>query len=123
MPWGCWAMASLGAMLRLDRSDGARRAVLCSIAIVVLWPASALPEASAAGEPNARFTNPEVESVVVTARRKREYAQDVPISLTAVSGALLEKNGIYNTLKLPELVPSLQALSYNPRNTNLIIRG
>src|ERR1700681_2037807 len=64
-----------------------------------------------------------VEVVCVTARRRTEMAQDVPISLTAVSGDTLEANGISNVLKLNQLVPSLQVLSFNPRNTSITIRG
>jgi iron complex outermembrane receptor protein len=73
-------------------------------------------EFQAAGE-----GSPEV--VCVTARRRTERAQDVPISLTAVSGDTLEANGISDLLKLNQLVPSLQILSFNPRNTSITIRG
>ena len=73
-------------------------------------------EFQAAGE-----GSPEV--VCVTARRRTERAQDVPISLTAVSGDTLEANGISDVLKLNQLVPSLQILSFNPRNTSITIRG
>ncbi|HEY0105160.1 MAG TPA: TonB-dependent receptor [Rhizomicrobium sp.] len=64
-----------------------------------------------------------VETVVVTARRKSENEQNVPISLTALTGDSLDANGISNTLKLTELVPSLQVLSFNARNTNISVRG
>lgn len=64
-----------------------------------------------------------VETVMVTARRRSENAQNVPISLTAISPETLEANGITNALKLNELIPSLQVISANARNTNLIIRG
>jgi len=64
-----------------------------------------------------------VETVVVTARRKSENEQNVPISLTAIGGDTLQANGITNALKLTELVPSLQIVSFNARNTNLSVRG
>ena len=64
-----------------------------------------------------------VETVMVTARRRSENAQNVPISLTAISPESLAANGITNSLKLNELIPSLQVISSNARNTNLIIRG
>jgi iron complex outermembrane receptor protein len=63
------------------------------------------------------------EVVFVTARRRTERAQDVPISLTAVSGYILEANGANNVLKLNQFVPSLQVFSFNPRNTSITIRG
>ncbi len=64
-----------------------------------------------------------VETVIVTARRKSENEQNVPISLTALSSGTLQANGIANALKLTELIPSLQIVSFNARNTNISIRG
>ena len=61
--------------------------------------------------------------MVVSARRRSENQQNVPISLTALTGDSLDANGVSNTLKLTELVPSLQVLSFNARNTNISIRG
>ena len=63
------------------------------------------------------------EIVYVTARRHLERAEDVPISLTAVSGYTLEENGVTNILKLGQFVPTLQVYSFNPRNTDISIRG
>jgi len=65
----------------------------------------------------------EVETVLVTARRKTENAQNVPISLTAVTADTLAANGITSALKLQQVIPSLDVISYNARNTNIIIRG
>jgi len=81
--------------------------------------ASSNSEKVALDEPSAS----EVETVMVTARRKSENEQNVPISLTAVSGDTLNANGVTSVLKLNELIPSLQVISFNARNTNLIIRG
>lgn len=71
--------------------------------------------------PPASEASPEV--VCVKARREFERAQDVPISLTAVSGYRLDSNGVNSLLRLNQLVPSLQILSFNPRNTSITIRG
>jgi iron complex outermembrane receptor protein len=64
-----------------------------------------------------------VETVTVTARRKSENEHNVPISLTALGADTLQANGITNALKLTELVPSLQIVSFNARNTNISVRG
>lgn len=70
------------------------------------------------------LNNPDgVETVTVTARRKSENEQNVPISLTAITGDALAANGITSALKLPQLVPTLQVISFNARNTNIIVRG
>ncbi len=65
----------------------------------------------------------EVDQVVVTARRREENAQDVPIALTVFGGQALEAAGAYNVQQITQLAPSLQFGSFNPRNTTVNIRG
>jgi iron complex outermembrane receptor protein len=65
----------------------------------------------------------EPEEVIVTARRREEAAQDVPIALTVVPAAMLETTGTYNVGQLSQLVPTVQFFSSNPRNTAITIRG
>ncbi len=65
----------------------------------------------------------EVEGVIVTARRRSEEAQDVPIALTAIGGDTLEAKGAYNIAQIVQLAPSLYLGSFNPRNTTVNIRG
>jgi iron complex outermembrane receptor protein len=61
--------------------------------------------------------------VVVTARRRQESAQDVPIALSVATGQTLEQTGINNIVSLPQIVPTIQVLSPNGRNTAITIRG
>ncbi len=63
------------------------------------------------------------ESVVVTARRVEEVAQEVPIPVSVVSGALAAATGSFNVNRLKELIPTVQFYSSNPRNTAINIRG
>lgn len=65
----------------------------------------------------------QVEEIVVTARHRSESAQHVPIALTAIGGQQLEDTHTSDILHLQSQVPSLQVLDFNPRNTNLTIRG
>ncbi|EON74745.1 TonB-dependent receptor [Lunatimonas lonarensis] len=65
----------------------------------------------------------QLNEIVVTARRRQEEVQSVPIPLTVVGGALLEDAQAFNVNRLKELVPSVQLYSSNPRNTTLNIRG
>jgi len=65
----------------------------------------------------------EVEVIKVTARRREENVQDVPISISVVTAKDLEQTGTYSTEQLTRLQPSLQLISSNPRNTALTIRG
>lgn len=62
-------------------------------------------------------------AIVVTARRRAENVQDVPIAITALSGQQLEEAGAYRLDQIKLLTPSVQSLSFNPRNANINIRG
>lgn len=59
----------------------------------------------------------------VTARRRAEPAQEVPIPIAVISGALAEATQSFSPNRLKELVPSVQLYSSNPRNTAVNIRG
>ncbi|MBL0915180.1 MAG: Plug domain-containing protein, partial [Sphingopyxis sp.] len=61
--------------------------------------------------------------IIVSARRRDESAQDVPIALSVVSSDTLEATGNYTLTQIQQIVPSLQVFSFNPRNTNINIRG
>jgi len=64
-----------------------------------------------------------LEEVTVTARRREEAAQDVPIPVSVLSGELITDTGSFNVNRVKELVPTVQLYSSNPRNTSLNIRG
>ena len=64
-----------------------------------------------------------LSEVVVTARRRTETAQQVPIPISVLGGELVEDAGAFNVNRVKELVPSVQLYSSNPRNTTLNIRG
>lgn len=65
----------------------------------------------------------ELEEVVITARRRSETAQSVPIPISVVDGKLIDDAGAFNVNRLKELIPSVQLYSSNPRNTGINIRG
>lgn len=64
-----------------------------------------------------------VGDIVVTARRRDENVQDVPIALTVINEELLDRTGAYNVAQISQVAPSVQLLSSNPRNTAITIRG
>ncbi len=64
-----------------------------------------------------------LSEIVITARRRKEEPQNVPIPISVIGGALVEEAGAFNVNRLKELVPSVQLYSSNPRNTTLNIRG
>ncbi len=61
--------------------------------------------------------------VVVTARRRAETVQRVPIAMSVVGGTALAETGAYNVGRLTQLQPTLQFYSTNPRNSAANIRG
>jgi iron complex outermembrane receptor protein len=79
--------------------------------------------APARAEDVAADADASIEEVTVTARRREEAAQDVPIPVSVVSGQLITDVGAFNVNRIKELVPTVQLYSSNPRNTSLNIRG
>ncbi|WP_413071599.1 TonB-dependent receptor [Sphingomonas sp. 1P08PE] len=61
--------------------------------------------------------------IVVTARRRAEQAQDVPIPLSVIGVKELDNTGSFNIGRLQQLQPTLQFYSTNPRNSSVNIRG
>jgi len=64
-----------------------------------------------------------LETAIVTARCRPEDAQSVPISLSVVDSDTLDKTSTYNMSQITQLIPSLNYVSPNPRNTAYTIRG
>lgn len=62
------------------------------------------------------------EEVVVTAQRRSQSLTDVPMSVTALSAAALEKAGVSNTSDLQRVTPGLLMVSYS-NNLQPTIRG
>jgi len=56
-----------------------------------------------------------IEDIIVTAQRRQEAVQDVPIAISAFSAASLEAKGITNTLSLIGYVPNM----FGSNNTGL----
>ena len=61
--------------------------------------------------------------IVVTARRRSERVQEVPIAISVIGGDDIEKTGAFNVNRLQQQQPSLQFYSSNPRNSAINIRG
>ena len=63
------------------------------------------------------------DEIIVTARRRQETAQDIPIAVSVVGGDHIDNTGSFNVGRLQQLTPTLQFYSSNPRNTAVNIRG
>jgi len=87
--------------------------------------ASAAIDASAAND-QSTVDSPELtrgDVIIVTARRRQETAQEVPLAISVIRADSIESTGNFNVNKLQQLAPTLQVYSSNPRNTAVNIRG
>lgn len=65
----------------------------------------------------------QVQDVVVTARKRKERSQEVPIAMTVIGKQQLQDHQISNVRQLFQEVPTLQVIIPNSRNASLNIRG
>jgi len=93
---------------------------LATTALTALMPQVAAQEQTAqAGEQIAQ----RMDEVIVTARRRSESLQDVPVAIAVITADTVADTGSYNVNRLTQLQPSLQFYSQNPRNSAVNIRG
>jgi outer membrane receptor protein involved in Fe transport len=64
----------------------------------------------------------QLEEVIVTAQKRAESLQDVPISVSAIQGEQIQDAGIPNMAALADYVPNLH-IADAPVNTNIYMRG
>ena len=96
--------------------------LLSSVGLIGLPGAGALP-ALAQTDSLLPNTDGGLETVTVTARRRAENVQDVPLAVTAVSGTDLDNNGTSQIQQLQFQAPGLVVDTPNPRQTSFAIRG
>jgi iron complex outermembrane receptor protein len=82
------------------------------------------PAAATAGDQDkAKPAQDAGGEIVVTARRREERAQDVPIAISVIGGSTIEDTGSSNLNRLQTSLPAVQFYSSNPRNSAINIRG
>ena len=105
------------------RSKNRREMAGVAAAAAFIGAAAAGLAAPAAAEAVPEANSGRIEEVTVTARRREESAQDVPIPISVLRGEYLDDSGTFNVNRVKELVPTVQLYSSNPRNTSVNIRG
>ncbi len=83
---------------------------LLATAAISTLPATAWAQVDAAPPPADRATQPDsgaLEDIVVTARRQAERLQEMPLSVSAVSGATIERLNIQSVEKIAQLTPNV----------------
>lgn len=86
-------------------------------------PREAASSAQLAQASDATRAFTRIEEITVTARRREESLQEVPIPVSVIGAELLAETGAFNINRLKELVPTLQFYSTNPRNSAINVRG
>ena len=85
-----------------------------ALAIASVLAAHAAPAAESAGG---------LEEVIVTAQRRTENLQDVPISIQALDSRLLQQLSISNFDGYAKFLPSLSFQTFGPGQSQLYVRG
>ena len=107
-------------------------ALLGATALTALFPSqSANAQVAAATAAPAAVDDSENAEITVTARKRDESIVDVPLAITVVSSAKMERLGITSTKDLANYVPGLQFSDFTPGNSRndrggnrpLIFRG
>ncbi len=84
----------------------------------------AAPAAVRAADSVVAAGQAEIEQIVVTARRREERLQDVPISISVFSQQQLSNHNVVNAQDLAAYTPSLSAnTNFGAQNTSFAIRG
>ena len=110
----------------MTRSDTTRLVVKLGVALGAL----AIAQAAAAQASETPAAAPQVTvgtdgDIVVTARRRSETLRDVPIAISAISGAQLDASGIHDIVAVAQSVPNLSLKASRGTNSTLtaFIRG
>jgi len=85
-------------------------------------PAETASPSAAARTASAAAARPG-EAIVVTARRREETSQDIPLAISVVGGAQIDNTGAFNVGRLQQLTPTVNFFTSNPRNSAVNIRG
>ncbi|SHH08249.1 TonB-dependent receptor [Massilia sp. CF038] len=95
-----------------------------SAAVVVALTILAAPAAQSQEAPKAADEDVvTLDNVTVTSRNREELAQDIPVPVSVVSGATLERDNVVGIAGLTQKVPNLGLFGSNPRQTSISIRG
>ena len=77
-------------------------------------------EAQPASDLEARS---DLQEIVVTAEKRDSTVQKTPISMTAISGAELQSQGVTNLVEVAQQVPGVSFKTSGPGQTELEMRG
>lgn len=98
------------------------RCGLVALAIGAVAPVAAHAQQARAGGADAASEGPALQDIIVTAQKRAQSLQDVPVAVQAVSGEALVNQGTSGLDTLSTSVPTLH-ISYGGLSEQLFVRG
>ena len=95
--------------------------LLAGVASLAAIPLPAFAQESPAGTQYADASC--AADIIVTARRRAEAIQEVPLAISVVDARAIDSTGTFNVQRLTQIQPTLQFYTSNPRNSSANIRG
>jgi iron complex outermembrane recepter protein len=106
--------------LRNGRPTIRRLAIAVSSGLIA---AAANSQEQTAGVEPALVAATSIEEVVVTARNRAESAQNVPVPISVIGGAQIDRDHAFTIADLTQRAPGLTATTPNARRTGVSVRG
>ena len=106
----------------LEMHSFVRFSLLASAALIAVPALADTPADQQTSAAGTGASAPE-EEILVTARRRQETSQEVPLAISVIGGEHIDNTGAFNVGRLQQLTPALQFYTSNPRNSAANIRG
>jgi iron complex outermembrane recepter protein len=95
-----------------------------TVSIVAIAVSLATPAVAQDAQADDQATSGGLEEIVVTATKRSENLQDVPVAVSAISATALQNQGVFETSDLNHSMPNLQVSSpYGEAQPNFSLRG
>lgn len=96
---------------------------LYGASLLVLAAVLAAPAVSLAATADRPVQPAQVAEIIVTAQKRAERLQDVPVSITAITGKDIQNRGVSNLMDLQYAAPGLTITEYAPGQERIELRG
>src|SRR5262249_40181071 len=90
--------------------------------VAAILGASAVHSAVAA-ESTSSTDSSALQEIIVTATRRTENIQNVPMTIQALTGGMLEQLNVQTLSDFLKYLPNVTSMSFGPGQTTLIMRG
>ena len=98
--------------------------MLATCALIALSAVAVNPVFAQTPPPPAEEASTGIQDIIVTAQRRSQILQDVPVAVSALAGDELQSRGVKETSDLQGFVPSLQITTpYGRTQPNFSLRG